>query len=405
MYENQNYYNPYAQNIAIVKEYLKKPIVLTIGILYIVSIVFSLITAVSMGSSFGNFFDSIFTLSSELYEYTAEEQQVMSLFTNSGFFSTMMICAMIPSIIMTGLFVLAYFLMYFKSKNPNPDVSPKGGATILFVMSIISLVGTIIASLVLVLYAVIFVIFGIVAAADPSIAGDGGVVLLIVFIIFALLMLGIAAITLVYSISNMNFYNSIRKSLSSVTLTHKGAGVYGVFSIIYGGMSVFSAISTMFYGPLMKFMTSMVPQEEMVGFPTEIFDSLGSMYTLSGLAALVSSVMMILCGIFALGYKKHINRYINTYAGEQMPEQPMTAPAYNQPSYSQPQYTQPEYTQPTYSEPQYTQPQYTQPDYTNDYQQNAPDSDQTTLLYSCPRCGSACKDADVFCNICGYKIK
>ena len=400
MYENQNYYNPYAQNISIVKEYLKKPIVLTIGILYIVSIVFSLITAVTMGSSFGNFFDSILSYSGELSGMTAEEQQIMSLFTNSGFFSTIMICTMIPSIIITALYVLAYFLMYFKSKNPNPDASPKGGATILFVMSIISLVGTILASLIFLLYAVIFVIFGIVAAADPGMAGEGGVVLLVVFIILALLMLGIVAILLVYSISNMNFFNSIRKSLSSVTLTHKGAGVYGVFSIIYGGMSVFSAISTMFYGPMMKFMTSMIPQEEMVGFPTGIFDSLGSMYTLSGLAALVSSVMMILCGIFALGYKKHINKYINTYAGEQMPEQPMTAPVYNQQGYSQPQYTQP-----TYSEPQYSQPQYTQPDYTNNYQQNAPDSDQTTLLYSCPRCGGACNDTDTFCNSCGYKIK
>lgn len=396
MYENQNYYNPYAQNIAIVKEYLKKPLVLTIGIFYIVSIVLSLINAFTVGSSFGNFFDAIFSLSGGLSGLTAEEQQILSLFTDSGFFSSVMIVALVPSIVMTGLYVLAYFLMYFKSKNPNPDASPKGGVTILFVMSIISLVSTILATLAIILYAVLFIILGIVAVTDPSMASDGGAVLMVVCIILALLMLGMGALLLVYSISNMNFYNSIRKSLSSVTLTHKGAGVYGVFSIIYGSLSVLSAFTTMFYGPLMKFMSSIIPPEEMVDFPVQIFDSLGSMYTMAGFSALVSAIIMILCGVFALGYKNHINTYLNSYAGEQMPEAPMT---------SAPVYTQPNYTQPAYTEQQYNEPQYTQPDYTENYQQNTPDSDQTTLLCSCPRCGGACNDTDTFCNSCGYRIK
>lgn len=406
MYENQYHYNPYAQNIAIVKEYLKKPMTLVIGIMYAVTIVFSLISAVTVGSGFGDMFNSLMNLSGELSGLTAEEQQVMSLFTDSGFFSTMMIVSMVPSIIMTGLFVLAYLLMHFKSKNPNPDVSPKAGATILFVMSIMSLIGASIGALILVLYAVLLVIMGIVACADPGIASEGGVVLLVVFIILALLLLGMAAILLVYAISHLNFFNSIRKSLSSVTLTNKGAGVYGVFSIIYGGMSIFSSITTIFYGPLMKFMTSMVPPEEMVGFPVEIFDSIGSIYTVSGLSAMVSAVIMILDGIFALGYKKHINKYTNAFAGEQMPEQPMTnPPAFTQPAYTQPTYNEPQYSEPTYSEPQNPEPTYAQPQYTENNQPDTPAQEQAGTYCNCPRCGSACKNTDVFCNICGYKIK
>ena len=176
MYANQNNYNPYAQNIAIVKEYFKKPLVLVIGILYIVSIVFSLIASVSMGSGLGDMYNDLFMYTGAYAEMTAEEAQIIEMFTNSGFMSTFMIVAMIPSILMIGLYVLAYFLMYFKSKNPDPNASPKGGITILFVMSIISLIGIIFLTLALVVYAVVVGILGVVFMTEPSMASEGGAV-------------------------------------------------------------------------------------------------------------------------------------------------------------------------------------------------------------------------------------
>ncbi len=393
MYENQNNYNPYAQNIAIVKEYFKKPLVLVIGILYIVSIVFSLIASVSMGSGLGDMYSSIFELSGVYSDMTAQEAEMIQMFTNSGFMSTFMLMCMIPSIIMTGLYVLAYFLIHFKSKNPDPNSSPKGGVTILFVMSIISLVGMIFLTLALVAYAVIVGILGVVFMTDPSMAGEGGAAAGIIFLILAVLFLGIGGLALTYSIGEFNFFNSIRKSLTSVKLYNKGAGLFGVFSIIYGCFSIMSAFSSMFTGPMLSFMFKMVPESELEGFPIEMFDSMGSIYTVSGLLALVSASIMILTGILALGYKKHIIKYTNAYAGEQMEEAPMqSAPAYSQPQYSQATYTQPQYSQPQYSQPEYTQPLVTQ--------ENA-----TPVQGACPQCGATCDENAIFCNNCGTRVK
>lgn len=378
MYANQNNYNPYAQNIAIVKEYFKKPLVLVIGILYIVSIVFSLIASVSMGSGLGDMYNDLFMYTGAYAEMTAEEAQIIEMFTNSGFMSTFMIVAMIPSILMIGLYVLAYFLMYFKSKNPDPNASPKGGITILFVMSIISLIGIIFLTLALVVYAVVVGILGVVFMTEPSMASEGGAVAGIIFIILALFFVALGALVLTYSIGELNFFNSVRKSLTSVKLYNKGAGLFGVFSIIYGAFSIMSAVSTLFTGPTMSLLFKMIPESELDGFPIEMFDSMGSLYTVSGLTALISATIMILVGVLALGYKKHINKYANAYAGQQVEETPIqNAPAYTQPEYSQPVYTQPV----------------------------APQSEPAQTQGGCPQCGAICDENAIFCNNCGTRLK
>ncbi len=393
MYENQNNYNPYAQNIAIVKEYFKKPLVLVIGILHIVSILVSLIASVSMGSGIGDMYSTIFDYSVSLGEITAEDAQALEFFTNSGFMSTFMFICMIPSIIMVGLYVLAYFLMHFKSKNPDPNVSPKAGVTILFVMSIISLISMIFVTLAFVAYAVIVGILGVVFMSDPSMAGEGGAVAGIIFLVLALLFVALGALVLTYAIGEFNFFNSVRKSLTSVKLQSKGAGLFGVFSIIYGSFSVMSAFSSMFTGPMLSVLFKMVPESELDGFPIEIFDSMGSLYTISGIAALVSAAIMILTGVLALGYKKHIKKYTYAFAGENLEEAPMQSA----PTYAQPQYTQPVYTQPQYSEPEYTQPENTQ--------SVEPKNETVVTSATCPQCGATCDENAFFCNNCGTRIK
>lgn len=398
MYENQNNYNPYAQNIAIVKEYFKKPLVLVIGILYIVSILFALISSFSMGSGLGDLYSNLFEYSGIYAEMPAEDVQALQMFTNSGFMSTFFVLCMIPSILMIGLYVLAYFLIHFKSKNPDPNASPKGGVTILFVMSIIGLIGMIFLTLMLLLYTVIFAIMGVLFMTDPSMASEGGAVAGIIFIVFALFFLGLGAIMLIYAISGFTYINSIRKSLTSVKLHNKGAGLYGVFSIIYGGFGILSAISTIFTGPMMSLIFDMIPESELEGFPIEIFDSMGLMYTVSGFAALISALIMILTGILALGYKKHINKYTMAYAGQQTEETPMqSAPAYTQPTYTQPTYTQPQYSQPESTQSEYSQPENTQPVETV--------NETTVAPCTCPQCGNTCDENAFFCNNCGTRIK
>lgn len=377
MYQNQNRYNPYAQNIAIVKEYFKKPLVLVIAILYIATLICSFYIAATAGNSMSDMYSYMFESTGAYDQMTYDEAQILNMFTNSSFMSVFFIMCMIPSFILIGLQILAYFLIYFKSKNNDPSVSPKGGATIMFVISILSLIGAIFAALMLLLYAVILAVAGVAFMSDPSIASGDGAIGSAIFFVLCVLMIVITALLLTYSISHLSFYNSIRKSLTSVKLYNKGAGVFGVFSIIYGVFGIFSAITTLFSAPLMSLMSTLLSAQDMGGFPIEVFDKMAPMYTASGFSAMLSAVIMILTGVLALGYKKHINKYTNAFAGEQVEEAPMqSAPVYAQPTYTQPEYTQP------------TAPQ-----------------ESASATSTCPQCGTACDANAIFCNNCGNRIK
>ena len=114
---------------------------------------------------------------------------------------------------------------------------------------------------------------------------------------------------------------------------------------------------------------------------------------MSGIAALVSAAIMILTGVLALGYKKHIKKYTYAFAGENLEEAPMQSA----PTYAQPQYTQPVYTQPQYSEPEYTQPENTQ--------SVEPKNETVVTSATCPQCGATCDENAFFCNNCGTRIK
>lgn len=376
MYDNQNNYNPYAQNIAIVKDYFKKPLVLVTGIFYIFNVLFSLIYAVVGGSKLGDMYAMMFSSPEFTSGMTVSELEMIRTFTDSPFMSLLVTAFMVPSIITVVLFALAYFLIYFKSKNPDPNATPKAGVMILFVMSIISLVGTIFATLIFALYAVLFIILGVFSTSSQYMSSEDTTIMMIICIVFAVIMIGAAAIMLIYSISNMNYHNSIRKSLSDVELTCKGAGLYGVFSIISGIFSIFSAILTIAYGPLMNLTLNMIPAGEIDYMTQSIVSSFSSVYTLAGIMALVSSVISILVGALAVGYKKHIKNVKNSYIGEQVMEEPF----YNPPVYSQPQYTQ-------------------------SYQPEPVVSDDSATKNTCPSCGNTCSDDDMFCNNCGTRIK
>lgn len=390
MYENQNYYNPYAQNIAIVKEYFKKPQVLVIGILYIVGIVISLISTLSSGANLGALYESLFEFLESAYgiSTTAQDEQIISMYSNSAYMSTSMLFSMIPSVITVGLCALSYFLIYFKSKNADPNSTPKAGVTILFVLSIISLVGMALVTLLLVLVALLLIIFGIIFMTDSSFSADGGAVAGVVFIVFSLIYLALGAVLLTFSISDVCYINSIRKSLTSVKLQYKGAGLYGVLSVIYSIFMLFSSITTMCIGPLLKLLIEQIPSQELAYLPVQAFESMGSMFIFSGLASLVSAVMMFLMGTLALGYKKHIKKYTYAFAGEQTEEAPMQ---------SAPVYTQPQYPQPQYSQPQYSQPEYAQP---------VESTNETAAANgTCPQCGASSDENAFFCNNCGARLK
>ncbi len=379
----QTNFNPYAHNQAIVKSYFKRPLVLVLGILYLVSIVLSFASVFSMGTSMSDMYSTMFEATGVYEDMPSEMSGIFSNFTSPGFLTTVFAVAMIPSLIITALYATAYFIIHFKSKNEAESSNPKAGFTILFVLAILNLIYSIFAALLLLLIIALFIVGAIAISQDPTVSGSDVTIATVMFSVCALIFAGIAAILLIYTISNFNYIKSAKNSLSSATLSCKGAGTYGVMSIVFGITALLSVLPSLVMAPLMGSMSQMMPSEFGAEFPAEIFNSMGSLYLVSGLMSAFSVAIMIIDAIIALGYKKHINNITNSFYNPETldtPSQP--APAYNYANAVASQPAQTETIEPVVFG----------------------DSNMNTNAKHCPRCGTLAKENDVFCNACGTKL-
>lgn len=389
----QTNFNPYAHNQAIVKSYFKRPLVLVLGILYLVSIVLSFASVFSMGTSMSDMYSTMFEATGVYEDMPSEMSGIFSNFTSPGFLTTAFAVAMIPSMIITALYATAYFIIHFKSKNEAESSNPKAGFTILFVLAILNLIYSIFAALLLVLIIALFIVGAIAISQDPTVSGSDATIATVMFSVCALIFAGIAAILLIYTISNFNYIKSAKNSLSSATLSCKGAGTYGVMSIVFGITALLSVLPSLAMAPLMGSISQMIPSEFGAEFPAEIFNSMGSLYLVSGLMSAFSVAIMIIDAIIALGYKKHISNIKNGYF---IPEPVFDAPTVQEATFNQPSPA--------------VQPQKTDvinPDIQSQQKfEPVVFSDNETVAHvkHCPRCGTVAKEDDVFCNACGTKL-
>ncbi len=391
---NQTTFNPFAQNLAIVKSYFKRPLVLALGILYLVSIVLSFASVFTMGTSISDMYSTMFEMTGVYEEMPSEMSGLFSNFTSQGFLTTVFAVAMIPSLVITAFYATAYFIIHFKSKNESESSSPKAGFTILFVLAILNLIYAIFTALLFVLFIALFIVGAIAISQDPTVSSSDSTVATVMFSVCALIFAGIAAILLIYTISNFNYIKSAKNSLSSATLSCKGAGTYGVMSIIFGITALLSVLPSLVMAPLMSSMSQMMPSDFAAEFPAEIFSSMSSLYLISGIMSVLSVAIMIIDAIIALGYKKHINNITNGFYNPEpvfdAPSQP--APAYDYANAVTQQPMQAENVEPV------VQPQ----------AQFEPvvfgDNSMNPNAKHCPRCGTVAKENDVFCNACGTKL-
>ncbi len=348
---NQPTYNPFAQNEALIKNYFKRKSVLTMAILHCISILFVIATIFTMSSVFPELYGNMFTIA----DVPAQElDQMSSVFSSPAFTMIYSIVCSIPSIVITGLIATGYFMLYFKSKNEDPASSPKAGITILYILAIIQLVTTCLACLYLVLAILVFGIFAIVGYSNPSaldMTAQDASILSTAMLIVVIILAGMLALTLTYSISHLMYINSIKKSISSPKLYNKGAGAYGTMSIIYAVFSSFALIAGLMATLLMPSIFKAAGVND--PYITTMFTVMQPMYILSGLASVVSVVLCITDAVIARGYKKYINEITGGY------------------------------TNPLYAEQL---------------------SDIEPMQLVCPQCGGAVKDSDVFCGICGATI-
>lgn len=385
----QTNFNPYAHNQAIVKSYFKRPLVLVLAILYIVSIVCSLASSFAMGNTFGDMYSTMLNFT----EAPSEVSDMFNSFSSSGLFTGFFAIAMIPSIILTALYATAYFIIYFKSKNENENSSPKAGFTILYVLAIMSLIYAIFVALLFVLFITLFIVGSIAMSQEPNITSEESTIFTVMFSVFAVIFAGMGAIMLIYAISNFNYIKSAKNSLCSANLSYKGATTYGVMSIIFGVSSFMSVLPSLMVAPIMNTMSQLIPSELESELPVEVFSQMSSLYLVSGIVSALSVAILIISAIIALGYKKHISNIKNGYF---IPEPVFDAPTVQEATFNQPSPA--------------VQPQKTDvinPDIQSQ-QKFEPvifsDNETVAHVKHCPRCGTVAKEDDVFCNACGTKL-
>lgn len=327
MYEQP--YNPYATNLAVVKEYFQKPKVLAMGILQILSILVMVIMAIVSS-----------TAASQAISLMPEGDRFIS-FGGGSFISAATIISVALSAIPILVTALGYILLYTGSRSENGR--PTAGATTLFVMAIITLCFTGLGVLGLLST---FLLGSSVISIAQSFGGSysyyGGSAGVISGIYIAL-MIFVALIMLyevLYCVHKVRFFNSVRKSATSVELSCKGATGLGVMSVIN---AVLIGLVLLIY--TFAFFAAMAASQ--YSYELQQFGS--GVIVVFGIAlgaVLIGFISAILEASIALGYKRHILAYTSTYntpygaapgngyaAAPYVPYQQPVQPSYQQPPY------------------------------------------------------------------------
>lgn len=328
-YPNQNQFvqnpatlNPYQQNIDIIKNYFKKPLVLAVAIVAALSVVASMIFSFYVNNSVTSLLNALSDVMTEADFY----------FQPTGF-NVSSIFSSLVSLVISALPVTAFFLIYFKSKNPDPASNPSAGFTILWVLSIIGLVGLSIGALFCVL-GVLALTFLLFLNTNSTSDIEFGVGLLIFVLIFVLVFMGVA---LFYQISQLRFYSSVRKSTQGLALESKGAAPYGVLAIIFGIISGFGVLSVFSIPSIMQsFASANLSGQEAYIF-TSVTDYVSNLATFSTVINLLAAVQSILIGVVAFGYNTYIKNLTSSFptGGNQFNSNPYDQNQYNPNPYEQ----------------------------------------------------------------------
>ena len=146
MYPNQyadtGIQSAYLQNLQDVKTFFRKPIILTAAILYSLQVILNIFNLITGSEQQRDIFNS-FYFYYDMPDYNPQTTQVFTV-----------ILAVAGSIIPI-LIAASLWIVYLKSRSANPQASPSAGFTILYVLSLISLIAI---SLLLVFVIVVFLI-------------------------------------------------------------------------------------------------------------------------------------------------------------------------------------------------------------------------------------------------------
>lgn len=404
MYEKP--FNPFAKNLAIVKDYFKSGSVLVLAILKTIGIALSFplailsvaIAPLLLSISASSFYQSLTGLDAETARVMREIYDWIMGFVNSALISqstAQSISGNLPSITTAVLVVVALFIIYFASKNPSPESSPKAGVVILHVLAIIEVVVTwiILVCCVLVniflywLYAALNGVNGTVSSIEAPMFLSGPVelptpidaVFLRVFVLVLAITLSVSILiggffALFTAINKKRFFRSVKKSISEPNLETQGARPYGVMCVI----------GAVFAGTGLLSIPTGIIQAITIG------DGSYSIFMIvSGVASIVSFLVLVFEAKIALGYKKYIDNKKFGYSEPVAPAAPYAPFPYGQPG-------------PAPQNP-YTQAP-ARPNPTNPYADPFTTAPAPTAGPVCPHCGAKVDAAAPFCGNCGGKL-
>lgn len=262
--------NPYQQNIDIIRNFFKRPIVL-------VSAIFSIIAFAL------NFFNSLYK--SMIINTSIEQQSLHS--NNYGIFS--FVYAIVISIF--------WIMLYNASKSERHSHKATSSIKVLNVFSIINLVLISIASFLIIMLSLFLMIF---ARAFDQLATFLDSEFFASDLIFGLGKLSyneFIAITIAemiaviifffYILANFMFINSVKKSMTTIFLKKSGASAFGVLSFV---LAAFNLIGLL---PILRDMNFNIST------------------LLSIASTLCFSISFLLSGILALQYNGYISKHIN----------------------------------------------------------------------------------------------
>ena len=200
-----NSINPYRRNCEIMRKFFSKPIFLLLGIVFSLSILSDIVMSV-LNSAQG------------------------SISIQIG--------------ILNILPIIAFFMFYFKSRNRSPFVSFNAPITLMKVYSIINIV---IAGLGIILAILVLLCDVALQSATNYMPFDLSAFFDILTPLYIFFVTPETIISLVFSIAMLLFFNSIKKSVSTIYLQRKGSVFFAVTAILTIIYSIYAIIVTPFF--------------------------------------------------------------------------------------------------------------------------------------------------------------
>ncbi len=398
MYEQP--YNPYRNNIDIIKNYFKSPMVLVLGILSIVSMILSAVNSLlstdlakEITAAAADIFDKSSFSDSSAQEGAKQIANALRQVSSAG----SSVLSVLSSVSIVGILsVVGIMLVYFMSRSSNPETAPTAGFTILYVLAILSLVGAIILTVSMCILIVALFILYAEFTRKPDLAFTFTVfnkplkvdatLMLILAIAMIILFIILSFVTLFVTINRVRYISSVRKGMTSVELSRSGAKPYGIFCVIaavFTGLSLISSISALFtnnldvlreYGIVIKAKTTLP-------------------MVMSLIMNAVSLAILIIRSRLALGYAQYIDDKKYGYS-----EPPASTPYVPQGAGVSTQQNNP-YSYLAQPSQQNQDVSIQEATFVNPYNDT-----QSAAEPTCPSCGAKVDPDAPFCGQCGSKL-